>query len=149
MFFQAESPSSNDLSALSIYLLTCLLFVGCAILEFAYLLHRRRCAERRNECKKSKTFPKRSSKSTCNKHNAIEAKEYNIFESRQHQIMEMNSKKIEKQHFWNKSHILDLKCCTLNIDIFSQWLFLFMFTLFNIIYWFYYLKILPMLTLLL
>merc|ERR1712038_1162244 len=53
---QAESPSSNQLSALAIYLLTCLFFVGCAIVEFAYLLQRRRGAEKRFNYQKMKRF---------------------------------------------------------------------------------------------
>ena len=53
---QAESPSSNQLSALAIYLLTCLFFVGCAIVEFAYLLLRRRSSERRFNYQKMKTI---------------------------------------------------------------------------------------------
>ena len=57
--FQAESPSTNQLSALSVYLLTCLFFVGCAILEFAYLLHRSRSNERRMDYKKMKQFPEK------------------------------------------------------------------------------------------
>ena len=135
------------MSALSIYLLTCLLFVALAILEFAYLLHRRRSAERKKNIKKSSNvFPKEkmSINNEDENHQIETKKEYeprNIFESRQHQLMEMNCKEIEKQNFWIKSHIIDCKCCLFNIDIVSQWFFLLMFTIFNLIYWMYYLKI--------
>ncbi len=117
------------------------------MLEFAYLLHRRRNAERRSDCKKSKLLPKEETIETleeeslrCSR-NKEENMECNMFQRRQHQIMEVNSKKMEKQQFWTKSHIIRFKCCTLNIDLFSQWLFLSMFILFNILYWFHYLRL--------
>merc|ERR1719510_1340151 len=87
---QADSPSSNELSALSIYLLTCLMFVGCAMLEFAYLLHRRRDAERKNHSKKLKEFRKQESEETLEEmalkgttNNEDNRKQQNMFERRQ------------------------------------------------------------------
>ena len=67
--------------------------------------------------------------------------EFNIFERRQFQLNEWNGRKIEKQKFWVKSHIIDCKCCRLNVDILSQWIFFVMFMLFNACYWIYYLKL--------
>jgi hypothetical protein len=117
------------------------------MLEFAYLLHRRRDAERKNCCKKLKqlrkedtleeTLEEEALKSTTKENNQEQC---NMFERRQQQVVELNSKKMEQQKFWTKSHIINFKCCTLNIDVFSQWLFLSMFTLFNLLYWSHYLK---------
>ena len=139
---------------MSIYLLTCLFFVGFAILEFAYLLQRRRSAEQRWDCKKMKQLPiKKETMETVEEElfnneasNTDEVKmEFNIFERRQLQLNEWNGRKIEKQRFCAKSHIIDCKCCTLNVDVFSQWTFFLMFLLFNLCYWCYYLKLYRML----
>ena len=144
---QAESPSSNQLSALAIYLLTCLFFVGCAIVEFAYLLQRRRGAERRFNYQKIKQNRangepleevvlkndesiKENMKRDCIKSGIIPP-----------QFTDLDATMTDKQQFWMKSNLIVFKCCTLNIDILSQWIFLIMFILFNICYWLYYLKL--------
>ena len=147
--FQAESPSSNQLSALSIYLLTCLFFVGCAILEFAYLLQRRRIAERRYDYQKIKQFQTKGKifedhelkKDESGKENWDEC---NVFERRRLPSKEWDGRNVEKQKFWFKSNIIDFKCCTLDIDILSQWTFFLTFVIFNVCYWCLYLKLLPM-----
>ena len=57
------------------------------------------------------------------------------------QLNDFGATTTDKQQFWMKSNLITFKCCTLNIDILSQWIFLIMFILFNICYWFYYLKL--------
>ena len=127
-------------------------FVGFAILEFAYLLQRRRGVEQKLDCKEIKQLPiKKGAFETVDEElsnndasNADEVKtEFNIFERRQLQLNDGG--KIDKQRFWVKSHIIDCKCCTLNVDVFSQWTLFLMFLLFNLCYWCYYLKLYQML----
>ena len=144
---QAESPSSNQLSALAIYLLTCLFFVGCAIVEFAYLLQRRRGAEKQFNYQrmirirangegleevvlKNEDSIKEGPKRDCKNSGTIP-----------HQFNDLSVTSTDKQQFWMKSNLIAFNCCTLNIDILSQWIFLIMFILFNICYWSYYLKL--------
>ena len=117
------------------------------MLEFAYLLHRRRDAERKNTCKKLKQFKKQETFEETLEEEALKSttrenhqEQRNMFERRQQQVIDLNSKKMEQQQFWTKSHIINFNCCTLNIDVISQWLFLFMFGLFNALYWTHYLK---------
>ena len=125
-------------------------FVGCAILEFAYLLQRRRSAEQRSDCRKVKHFPMKKDtfetmeeeilNNEANNQDDVKT-QCNIFERRQFQLNEWNGRKMEKQKFWVKSHIIDCKCCRLNVDVFSQWTFFLMFFVFNICYWFHYLRL--------
>ena len=113
-----------------------LLFVGAAILEFAFLLRRRQSVERKY-MSKSTNLRHRDTAETIE--NEDMSKELNIFEKRQREGMELNSQKMEKQNYWSRCNIIRFKYCTLNIDSVSQFLFLFVFILFNIMYWCYYL----------
>ena len=145
--FQAESPSSNQLSALAIYLLTCLFFVGCAIVEFAYLLQRRRGAEKQFNIQKMKqTRANQEGLEEIVLKNDERIKEGNTRACKKSgtiplQINDLGVSMTDKQQFWMKSNVIAFKCCSLNIDILSQWIFLIMFIVFNICYWFYYLKL--------
>ena len=133
--FQAESPSTNQLSALSVYLLTCLFFVGCAILEFAYLLHRSRSDERRMDSKKMKQFPE--------KMYIVEevksSRDQNVEEETMNAGNNSGANRGKKELFWIESDVIKFNRCNLNIDVLSQWIFFFAFVLFNIFYWIYYL----------
>ena len=144
---QAESPSSNQLSALAIYLLTCLFFVGCAIVEFAYLLQRRRDAERRfnyqkirQNCANGEPLEEVVLKNdeSIKENMTRDCKKSGIIKP---QFNDLGATMTDKQQFWMKSNLIVFKCCTMNIDILSQWIFLIMFILFNICYWLYYLKL--------
>ena len=133
--FQAESPSTNQLSALSVYLLTCLFFVGCAILEFAYLLHKRRSDEGRMDNKKMKHFSE--------KMHILEEVKSKRGQNDNEEVMIVGNisgaNMVKKQRFLIESNVIKFNICNLNIDILSQWIFFFSFILFNIGYWIYYL----------
>ena len=132
----SESPSASDLNKLGSYLLFCLLFVVCALVEFSIimLLDRKRIAKRKGFDTKSinqqvaHSEPLTQEESKVNplftKRNDIDSKS---------QCVETDQ--TEKRGRMQERNCLQVMSHIQSIDLISSLLFLFIFFVFNCFYW--------------
>ena len=117
--FQESSPSDKTLTAVAIYLLTGLLFVTMAIMEYAYLLW----MKRRTEIKHKKQVNNETEKYSTRKVSSV-------------------SKTLDQMSEWYPPHestyTTELTAHSYKVDTVGQIVSLSSFVLFNAIYWAHY-----------
>ena len=135
--FQSESPSESDLNALGIYLVVCLAFVICALVEFAIaiVLHRR---------KESKDVSDVEAESSNNeKQNELalipQIMKENYLDTKRNSdaVTSTVVARNEMDNRWVTELVTNLYNVpsSNNIDFVAIWIYLVMFLVFNCIYW--------------
>ena len=132
----SESPSASDLNKLGSYLLFCLLFVVCALVEFSIimLLDRKRMAKRKGFDTKSRENQVGHSEPL----NQGESKGDTLFIKRNASDSKsqcVKTDQIEERGREQKRNCLQVISPIHLIDFISSLLFLFIFFVFNCFYW--------------
>ena len=126
--FQTESPSGSELNALGIYLLSSLIFVVGALMEFAAVILLSR-------------FPKRKLNNVGHAIIGGETLRNNLKLASQNSIkLDKLAIQILKEKSSSRPKTKNEICVTSihMVDFLAFWLFLFFYMLFNCIYWTYY-----------
>ena len=129
--FQAKSPSAGQFTALGIYLLTCLLVVVGAMIEFAVLIHMRRSCEHKvlYENDSSEKIHRTNSKNHSSLRNGNMTADSLLNIEKPVFLLEEAINK-ERRAFIYASHKIDSNA----LIIFGL-----LFSVFNCVYWIYYL----------
>ena len=134
----SESPSQSELNALGIYLLACLGFVVCGLLEFAItlLIHQRRNSRKesknanQSENKKNESIPSILSQQERQTSSAVAA--WQPKKSNSKEIVEIHPFRRLMTEIWKRISTILPSC---DIDVMAGCIYLMVFALFNCVYW--------------